>query len=91
MSFLFKRVLIINIILIILINYSCSIFADDKIENVNINETEKIIETIAVASEVPKINSRYAVVIERNSKAILYGKNELTKTKMASTTNIMTS
>ena len=82
--------LIINIIAILLINFNIYVFADDKIENININETEEIIETVAVASEIQKINSRYAVVIDRNSKAILYGKNELTKTKMASTTKIMT-
>ena len=90
MSFLFKRIFIINIIVILLISSRSYILADDKIENVNITETEEIIETVAEASEIPKINSRYAVVIERNSKAILYGKNELTKTKMASTTKIMT-
>lgn len=82
--------LIINIIAILLINFNIYVFADDKIENININETEEIIETVAVASEIQKINSRYAVVIDRNSKAILYGKNELIKTKMASTTKIMT-
>lgn len=85
-----RKVLIINIIVILLINCNFYVLADDKIENVNINETEEIIETVAVASETPKINSRYAVVIDKNSKAILYGKNELTKTKMASTTKIMT-
>ena len=87
---MFKKVFILNVIVIILINCSSYIFADDKIENVNIDETEEIIETVAGISEIPKINSRYAVIIERNSKAILYGKNELTKTKMASTTKIMT-
>lgn len=87
---MFKRIFIINIIVILLISSRSYILADDKIENVNITETEEIIETVAEASEIPKINSRYAVVIERNSKAILYGKNELTKTKMASTTKIMT-
>ncbi len=36
------------------------------------------------------INSRKAVVIDRNSKKILYGKKENEKSKMASTTKIMT-
>ena len=40
--------------------------------------------------EVPDINSRAAVVIERSTNAILYGKNETTIRKMASTTKIMT-
>ena len=66
------------------------IFADDEIENVEISEIEKVIETAVEATKEPKIDSRYAVVIDRNSKAVLYGKNETTKTKMASTTKIMT-
>ena len=37
-----------------------------------------------------KINSRSAVVIDRNTNTILYGKNENEKRKMASTTKIMT-
>lgn len=66
-------------------------FADDGIDNVEINGIENIVETAAQVSKEPKINSRYAVVLDRESKAIIYGKNEKTKTKMASTTKIMTS
>lgn len=40
--------------------------------------------------DVPSINSRCSVVLDRNSKTILYGKNENQKCKMASTTKIMT-
>lgn len=40
--------------------------------------------------KIPEINSRACVVIDRNSNTILYGKNENTVRKMASTTKIMT-
>ncbi|MBQ9657695.1 MAG: D-alanyl-D-alanine carboxypeptidase [Clostridia bacterium] len=46
--------------------------------------------TVEKNVEVPDINSRAAVVIERSTNAILYGKNETTVRKMASTTKIMT-
>ena len=85
-----KKIFIFNIIIAILLSNTSFIYSDDRIENVNISETEKIIETAAKVSETPKINSRYAVVIDRNTKSILYGKNENNKTKMASTTKIMT-
>lgn len=39
---------------------------------------------------IPQTNSRACVVIDRNTNKILYGKNELQKRKMASTTKIMT-
>ena len=41
-------------------------------------------------NKLPNINSRKAVVIERTSKKILYGKKENERAKMASTTKIMT-
>lgn len=70
---------------------NCFIFADDEIDKVEINGIDKTIETASKAVETPKISSRYAIILDRNSKAILYGKNEKSKTKMASTTKIMTS
>ena len=89
MSFLFKRILVLNIIAIMLLSYK--VFADDEVDNVEIEDIGTVIETANEVTEKPKINSRYAVVLDRQSKAILYGKNETTKTKMASTTKIMTS
>lgn len=43
------------------------------------------------ASKEPSINSRAAIVIERSTHTILFGKNENIEKKMASTTKIMTS
>lgn len=88
---MFKKIFILNIIIVLLLGYNSLIFADDEIDNVDVKDIDKVIETSNNVTEVPKINSRYAVVIDRQSKAILYGKNENMKTKMASTTKIMTS
>lgn len=85
---MFKRILVLNIIAIMLL--SCNVFADDEIDNVDIKDIGKVIQTATEVTEEPKINSRYAVVLDRQSKVILYGKNENEKTKMASTTKIMT-
>ena len=70
--------------------------ADDYIEE-ELSDTE-ILETIEASStinsstidEEPSINARHAVVIDRTSKQILYGKDEQEKCQMASTTKIMT-
>ena len=51
----------------------------------------KSLETTSVASSEPIINSRAAVVIEKSTGVVLYGKNEEQQKKMASTTKIMTS
>ena len=48
------------------------------------------IETNSDSIQMPTINSRAYVVIDRNSNTILTGKNEHQKKKMASTTKIMT-
>lgn len=85
---MFKKILVLNIIAIMLLSYN--VFADDEVDNVEIEDIGEVIQTATGATEKPKINSRYAVVLDRQSKAILYGKNEKTKTKMASTTKIMT-
>lgn len=88
---MFKKIIIFSVIFSILIINNITVLADDGVDNVDINEIEEVIETASESVDEPKINSRYAIVLDRESKAILYGKNERTKTKMASTTKIMTS
>lgn len=89
-----KRILSILIVMCLSMNIVC--IADDRIEDVGADDYgyPKIIEdTIQTASKItqePKINSRAAVVIDRKTKTILYGKNEMSKRAMASTTKIMT-
>lgn len=51
---------------------------------------EEIKNTVSNPTKELKINSRYAVILDRNSKAILFGKDENKRVPMASTTKIMT-
>ena len=62
--------------------------ADDlETEEIDINE---IIQTSGTAGDATSINSRAAIVFDRNTKCILYSKNANEKRAMASTTKIMT-
>ena len=88
---MFKKLIITVLIFNIFLINNSFILADDEIEDVEVSELEQVLQTVSEAVNEPKINSRYAIVLDRSSKAILYGKNEITKTKMASTTKIMTS
>ena len=47
-------------------------------------------ETSTSASSLPQLNSRSAVILEKSTGTILFGKNEHEIRKMASTTKIMT-
>lgn len=78
-------------LIIFILLFSPSILADDLnfSENSTIN-IEETVETATNQNTIPSINSRSAVVIDRNSNTILYGKDENTRRKMASTTKIMT-
>ena len=51
---------------------------------------EQITEATSNSYKEPIMSSRYVVAIDRNSKTVLYGKNQNTKVPMASTTKIMT-
>lgn len=86
--------ILIIFITILLIFTSYPIYGDDlnqeedidifsEIENALTEEASSNINTL-------NLNSRSCVVIDRLSKTILYGKNEKSKVKMASTTKIMT-
>ena len=72
------------------------VFADDLLpieDDFDISEIVNDIESIETNSndpQLPTINSRAYVVIDRKSNTILVGKNENQKKKMASTTKIMT-
>lgn len=92
---MFKKTKLFKIlfILILILNiFLPTILADDL--NEALEEYDKIndevIETNAKQIDIPNINSRAAVVIDRNSDTILFGKNENSRRKMASTTKIMT-
>ena len=65
-------------------------FADDFFEY-NISDSS-LLEVFSQDADknIPSINARHAVVLDRNSGTVLYGKNENEQCKMASTTKILT-
>lgn len=86
----FKKIIIFFIISIALFSsFSLSYFEENEI--IDSNElTHEIESTSSITSEIPSINSKSAIVIDRTSKNILFAKNESNTCKMASTTKIMT-
>ena len=89
-----KKILTAILIVVVLesiynINY---VLADDEDEGENEqNEIEGlIVESSAEPTQEPKINARAAIIYDRATKEIIWGKNETQKRKMASTTKIMT-
>ena len=67
-------------------------FADD-IDNETIDvstELNSFTDTSTETIKEPDVNSRACVVIDRKTNSVLFGKNENSKKKMASTTKIMT-
>ena len=85
-----RYILFFCIIALFLISHT--VFANNEnTEEVNIDNIQKeLVETYSDISKQPKKNSRAAIILDRKSKTILYGKNEKEKRKMASTTKIMT-
>lgn len=84
-------------IIFIIIFFICSInvnyvFADDEDEeDINGIELQQlIVESAAKPTDGPQINARAAIIYDRTSKKIMWGKNENDKKAMASTTKIMT-
>lgn len=64
---------------------------DDEPDEINENEIQNLVlESVAKPSEEPKLNARAAIIYDRTTKEIIWGKNETSKRAMASTTKIMT-
>jgi len=79
-----RKIICVLILLILIIGSS---FAS---EYISVSEIESIIQTSGVTGgEVPQIQSRSAVILDRTSSEIIWGKNEHEKTPMASTTNVV--
>ncbi|MBQ2938282.1 MAG: D-alanyl-D-alanine carboxypeptidase [Clostridia bacterium] len=88
-----KIFILINLFLSIILQLTPTSICDDIEDNNTIDVTNEIISSSTTSqSEIktPETNSRSCVVIDRNSNTVLYGKNENSKRKMASTTKIMT-
>lgn len=75
--------------IIFILSLNGIVYADDENEEI-IDITSSIIETSSELSNEPILNSRSAIIYDRTSGSILFGKNENEKRKMASTTKIMT-
>ena len=88
-----KYIILIILILNILIKcIMCNVYSFDEIDELDVAEDiGEVLETAAdVDEKEPEINSRQAIVFDRKSKRIIFGKNENKRVAMASTTKIMT-
>ncbi len=77
------------IVIIIILNFTSVVYADDIDDLEIIDWSDNIVETTNT-SEEPKINSRAAVIYDRKSQKVIWGKKENERRPMASTTKIMT-
>lgn len=82
-----KRTL--SILIIIIFSFTSIVYADDIDDMEIIDWSEDVVETTNNAEE-PKINSRSAIIYDRKSKRVIWGKAENERRPMASTTKIMT-
>ena len=80
------KCIIIIVILVIIPSFSLA----DDIEESYILNSDYNIEVSSNISTVPIINAKHAIILDRASKTVLYGKKENEMCKMASTTKIMT-
>ena len=85
-----KRKLLIIFYIFSLICFQSISYADDEIDELEVNDVNNIIEASAKLEEDLKINSRIAVAYDRETGLKIWGKDEDKKTAMASTTKIMT-
>lgn len=83
----FYKIFCVFIIFFLSFNYI--VLADDENEEISSN-LSSLIEVSSDITTEPTINSRAAIIYDRTSGAILFGKNENEQRKMASTTKIMT-
>ena len=86
-----KKLLVIFLIFILVLNTNIFSFvseSEDEIEYIWL--TEEIEKASSNATNEPVLNSRYVCAFDRESKQIIYGKNENEVVPMASTTKIMT-
>lgn len=86
------KTVVIVIVMIFNIVLTNTTYADDLLDEDNYDDEvqNELQEVMAEPAQIPKINSRAAIIYDRTSKTILYGKQENTRRPMASTTKIMT-
>jgi|GEM_PF-2126607 len=88
-----KKVVTILILFVLIIGHGF-VFADEEYECTDLDcitlEPEDIINVAGATSEGPEILSKSAVIFDRVSGEIIWGKNEHVQMAMASTTKILT-
>ena len=86
-----KKILVILLILISILSINNFSVADEVEEETDyIWLTEEIKNASTNTTDEPVLSARYVCAFDRNSKQVIYGKNENNKVPMASTTKIMT-
>lgn len=65
-------------------------FEENDEENFEFSEIEEVLQTVSTVSDYPDTNSKHIIVLDRESKRILFEKDGFSKTPMASTTKILT-
>jgi len=87
-----RKIVIILMMLVLLVGHSFAEYIPEEIEeSITLSEIEEIVQTSAVpSSDAPEILSRSAVIFDRESGEVIWGKNENEKMAMASTTKILT-
>lgn len=85
-----KKIIIILSVFILVFSVNIKVFADDIDEEENLDEIEEILDASTTANTIPKTNSRAVLILDTESKKVIYEKNGYSKRAMASTTKIMT-
>jgi len=84
-----KKIMVIILFLAILLTPIFS-FADDIDTDINAEDINNdVLEAVSQSSNEPKVQSRAAIVFDRDSKQVLWGKQENVRVPMASTTNVI--
>lgn len=91
---MFRKILVTILLILILAtiyNTNYVLADDEEEEDYQENEIENlIVESATKPTEEPQTNARAAIIYDRSTKEIIWGKNENSKRAMASTTKIMT-
>lgn len=84
------RKLVSSILVLIMLFMPAIVLADDIDEEEIEYSQEEILDASTNVENIPKVNSRAVLILDRASKKVLYEKNGYSKRAMASTTKIMT-
>lgn len=87
-----KRIIIIFIIFFSIVSLKICVYANNEIEEeFDFTKLSEFLQDVdSEVDKIPKINARHAIVYDRNTGKVLYGKKENERCKMASTTKILT-